>query len=243
MEKSLGVRFLDFDGKPFVPVGETLCDIASIDTSGISSFLKGIELVAMCDIDNLLCGPQGAAAVFGPQKGADKNTVKMLDEGLHHLADVIKKDLGKEILNLPGAGAAGGMGGGMVALAGAKLQTGIETVLDTVGFDRLARGADLIVSGEGKIDVQSLRGKVVAGVARHARQLGIPLVAVVGDIGDNIDPIYDMGVSAVFSINRVAVDFKTAKTRCKSDLALTVDNLIRFITVMNDSKFDVPACL
>ena len=124
--------------------------------------------------------------------------------------------------------AAGGMGGGMVALFGSTLQMGIETVLDTVGFDKLLEGADMVFSGEGKLDAQSLLGKVVIGVARRAKRAGVPLVAVVGDIGDNIEAAYDMGVSAVFSINRVAVPFREAKPRSKSDLALTMDNLMRF---------------
>ncbi len=227
---ALGIRFLDAAGNEFVPVGETLGHIASIDGSGLCPKLKNAELITMCDIDNPLCGPQGASAVFGPQKGADAATVDMLDRNLAHLSEVIKKDLGKDVLTLPGAGAAGGMGAGMVAFFGSKLQMGIETVLDTVSFDKLAEGADLIVSGEGRIDSQSLRGKVVAGVAGHAKRMGVPLVAVVGDIGDNIEPVYSMGVTAVFSINQVAVDFSISKTRTRSDLAKTMDNLTRFLT-------------
>lgn len=127
------------------------------------------------------------------------------------------------------------MGGGMVAFFGSTLQMGIETVLDTVGFDKLLEGADMVFSGEGKLDAQSLLGKVVIGVARRAKRAGVPLVAVVGDIGDNIEAAYDMGVSAVFSINRVAVPFREAKPRSKSDLALTMDNLMRFCRRMAGS--------
>jgi glycerate kinase len=158
--------------------------------------------------------------------------VARLDDGLRHLADLARCDLGADILDLPGAGAAGGMGGGMVAFLGSRLEMGIETVLDTVGFDDLAAGADLVLSGEGKIDGQSLRGKVVIGVARRTRKLNVPLVAIVGDIGDNIDGAYDEGVTAIFSINRVAVPFSEAKLRAQSDLALTIDNLFRFIKGM-----------
>ena len=158
--------------------------------------------------------------------------VVRLDDGLHHLADLARRDLGADILDLPGAGAAGGMGGGMVAFLGSRLEMGIETVLNTVGFDNLAAGADLVLSGEGKIDGQSLRGKVVIGVARRTRKLDVPLVAIVGDIGDNIVGAYDEGVTAIFSINRVAVPFSEAKLRAQSDLALTIDNLFRFIKGM-----------
>ncbi len=229
---ALGVRFYNQAGQSFIPVGGTLKDIARIDVSALSPALKGVELVTMCDIDNPLCGPNGASAVFGPQKGADPAMVQLLDDGLRHLAEVVKNDLGKDILDLPGAGAAGGMGGGMVAFFGSQLQMGIETVLDTVGFDSLLQDASLVFSGEGKIDSQSLRGKVVIGVARRTKKQGVPLIAIVGDIGDNIEAVYDQGVTGVFSINRVAVPYKEARLRSKSDLALTMDNLLRFIKEM-----------
>jgi len=231
---ALGVRFLDAEGKAFLPVGETLDRIVSIDASSLCSELKNAGLITMCDIDNPLCGPQGAAAVFGPQKGADEATVRLLDRNLAHLADVMKKDLGKDVRELPGAGAAGGMGAGMVAFFGSRLQMGIETVLDTVRFDELAEGADLIFTGEGKLDFQSLRGKVISGVAKRARKLNVPLIAVVGDIGDNIEPVYQLGVKAVFSINRVAVDFSAAKKRSRRDLADVMDNLMRFCSVFTE---------
>ena len=230
---ALGVRFLDAQGDPFLPVGGTLDRIDSIDIGGLNPALRNVELVTMCDIDNPLCGPQGASAVFGPQKGADEAMVKRLDGNLRHLADVVRRDLGVGIADLPGAGAAGGMGGGMVAFFGSTLQMGIETVLDTVGFDNRLKDADLVFSGEGKIDFQSLRGKVVIGVAHRTKKAGVPLIAVVGDIGDKIEGAYKEGVSAVFSINRVAVPFQEARLRCKEDLRLTMDNLMRFLSVFS----------
>lgn len=230
---ALGVRFADKDGKVFVPVGENLSQIAHIDTSGLLPELKNIEIITMCDIDNPLYGKNGAAYVFAPQKGADPAMVEYLDAQLKAGAEVIRRELGTDIAQLAGAGAAGGMGGGMVAFFGSRLQMGIETVLDTVGFDSLLQGADLVFTGEGKIDDQSLRGKVVIGVARRTKKVGVPLIAVVGDIGDHIEAAYSEGVSAVFSINRVAVDFSEAKKRSKSDMALTIDNLMRFIKSMN----------
>ncbi|MCI9405810.1 MAG: glycerate kinase [Oscillospiraceae bacterium] len=228
---ALGIRFFDEKGESFVPVGGTLDRIVSIDVSGLLPELAKTELITMCDIDNPLCGENGASAVFGPQKGADPQMVERLDRNLRHLAELVERDLGKRILDLPGSGAAGGMGGGMVAFFGSQLQMGIETVLNTVRFDELARDADLVFSGEGKIDTQSLRGKVVIGVARRTKKLGVPLVAVVGDIGDEIEGAYDEGVSAIFSINRVAVPFSQAKGRSKSDMALTIRNLMRWMQV------------
>ena len=230
---ALGIRFINAAGEAFIPTGGTLCDISSIDGSSLNPILNGVEIITMCDIDNPLCGPQGAAAVFGPQKGADEAMVKRLDANLAHMAEVIKRDLGKDVIDLAGAGAAGGMGAGMTAFLGSRLQMGIETVLDTVQFDSLLDGADIVFTGEGKIDSQSLRGKVVIGVARRTKKAGIPLIAIVGDIGDNTEAAYQEGVSAIFSINRVAVPFKEAKLRSKSDLSLTMDNLMRFITLLH----------
>jgi glycerate kinase len=244
---ALGAVFTDREGKSFIPVGATLKDISGIDLSGIRARLENTEIIAMCDIDNPLCGPNGAAAVFGPQKGADAETVKLLDEGLSHMAGVIRQntelggnkqsslqDIGANhrvpnILDLPGAGAAGGFGGGAAAFLGARLQMGIDTVLDVVSFDTLLSGADLVITGEGKIDQQSLRGKVVVGIARKAKKAGVPVVAVVGDIGDNVEEAYDIGVTAIFSINRMAIPFSQARTRSRQDLEAAMDNLARFM--------------
>ena len=222
-----GARFFDAEGNDFVPTGATLDKIAKIDVSAVRAMLGDVEITAMCDIDNPLYGPTGAAYVFSPQKGADPDTVKVLDDNLRACSEVVKKELGIDVSALPGAGAAGGMGAGMVAFFGATLKSGIDTVLDTVGFENIAADADFIFTGEGKIDSQSLRGKVVIGIAQRAKAIGVPVIAVVGDIGDNMDSAYDMGVGAIYSINRVAVDFSKAKTRSKSDLALTVDTVMR----------------
>lgn len=227
-----GVKFYNDRNEEFIPVGETLKDIVRIDTSALHPALKNIPIITMCDIDNPLCGPSGASAVFGPQKGADEACVQMLDAGLQHLAAIVKQDLNKEVLELPGAGAAGGMGGGMVAFFDSCLQMGIETVLNAVKFDELLENADLVLSGEGKIDQQSLRGKVVIGVARRTKKYGVPLLAVVGDIGDNVSEAYQEGISGIFSINRVAVPYKEARLRAKDDLYLTVDNIINFMQTL-----------
>lgn len=222
-----GALFYDADGNMFVPTGATLDKIEKIDVSALTKLLDGVKITAMCDIDNPLYGESGAAYVFAPQKGADAETVKLLDDNLRACADTVKHKLGADVAMLPGAGAAGGMGAGMVAFFGAELKSGIDTVLDTVGFEKIAADADVIFSGEGRIDNQSLRGKVVIGIAQRAKKIGVPVIAVVGDIGDNMDSAYDMGVGAIYSINRVAVDFSKAKMRSKSDLALTVDTVMR----------------
>lgn len=223
-----GVRFIDEDGKEFVPTGGTLGNVVKIDRSGLAKEFSGVEIVTMCDIDNPFSGVTGAAYIFGPQKGADEEMVRKLDAQMKRLADIIAKDCGMDVQAIPGSGAAGGMGGGMAAFFGSQLQMGIETVLDTVHFDDLVKDADLVLTGEGKIDGQSLRGKVVIGVARRAKAQSIPVIAIVGDIGDDIEGAYAEGVCGIFSTNRVAVEFKQAAKRCKSDMALTIDNFIRF---------------
>ncbi|MDR1030207.1 MAG: glycerate kinase [Treponema sp.] len=239
---ALGIRFLDAAGNLFVPVGGTLSRIVSIDTSGLLPELKGLEkgaITAMCDIDNPLYGENGAAFVFAPQKGADPSLVTLLDEQLRAGSAAIQRELHRDVSMLPGAGAAGGMGGGMVAFLGASLKMGIETVLDTVAFETLLKGADLVISGEGRFDAQSLRGKVLIGVARRAKQAGVPVIALVGDIGsagDRGDAVFALveaatvqGVSAMFSINTVAVSFDEAKKRCREDLRLTADNIVKLM--------------
>lgn len=225
---ALGVEFLDAEGKTFVPVGGTLRRIAHIRTAGLLPALRQVEVIAMCDIDNPLCGESGAAAVFAPQKGADAATVRMLDEGLAHLAAVIEMDLGRSLLALPGGGAAGGFGAGSVAFLGARLQMGIEAVLDLTDFDRLAADAYLVITGEGRLDSQSLRGKVVVGVARRARALGVPVVALVGSSETDIAAAYDAGVTAVFPINPAPTTLSEALAHARTHLAFTAENVLRF---------------
>ncbi len=175
---AMGVRFTDSSGREFVPLGETLDQIARIDLSGLPKALEDAELIAMCDVDNPLCGPSGAARVFAPQKGADPEQAERLDRRLAAGAAAIRRELGRDVEQMPGAGAAGGLGGGAAAFLGAVLRPGIETVLDLAGFDEKLRGADLVLTGEGRLDRQSLRGKVVAGVARRCMQAGVPAVAM-----------------------------------------------------------------
>lgn len=227
-----GVSFLDKEGNSFIPVGGTLDKIDKIDISTMDESVRSLPITAMCDIDNPFYGPTGAAAIFGPQKGADEKMVELLDGKMKHLASIIEAQLGNVLQEIPGSGAAGGMGGGMKAFFGARMQMGIDAVLEITGFEDLAAGADMIFTGEGKIDSQSLRGKVVIGVARKARKMGIPVIAVVGDIGDDIDAAYDEGVTGIFSINRVAVPYKEARLRAKSDMKLTMDNILRFMKSM-----------
>ena len=227
MAAALGVKFFGQDGKTFIPAGGTIEQVARMDVSACLSQIAGVEIVGMCDVNNPLCGESGASAVFGPQKGATPEDVAELDRNLAHLARLMKETRGIEVQDIPGAGAAGGLGAGLVGFLDSRLQKGIDIVLDTVHFEQLLQGADVVFTGEGKIDSQSLRGKVVAGVAARAQQSGVPVVAVVGDIGDGVEPIFENGVNAIVSINSVAVPFEKARLRSKRDLAITFENILR----------------
>ena len=228
LASACGISFYNAKGEKFTPLGESMDEVVRIDTSTMDEELKKIEIVTMCDIDNPFYGPEGAPAIYGPQKGADEEMVKVLDQKMRVLSEVMKRDCGVDVQSIPGSGAAGGMGGGMAAYFKSKLQMGIETVLETVHFDDLLEGTDFVYTGEGKIDGQSLRGKVVIGVARKAKAKGVKVIAIVGDIGDDIENAYKEGVTGIFSTNRVAVPYKEARPRAKSDLRLTVDNLLRY---------------
>ena len=226
---AIGVRFLNEAGACFVPVGGTLKDVVRIDMADAAERLKGVEIVTMCDIDNPMYGLHGAAYVFGPQKGADPAMVKFLDDGLRHLGEIIKRDLGRDLTGVPGGGAAGAMGVGMVAFFGSSLQMGIETVLDTVDFDGIVAGADAVFTGEGKIDSQSLRGKVVIGVARRAKKQNVPVIAVVGGADLDVDDAYDEGVKAIFTINRLPQDLSISSAFSDVNLGFAMDNILRMM--------------
>lgn len=226
---ALGAKFTRADGAAFIPTGGTLGEIAALDVSPVAQALQGMELTAMCDIDNPLYGEAGAAAVFAPQKGADAAMVARLDAGLRHLGQVAARCLGRDFSHLPGAGAAGGLGFGMAAFCGAQLRMGIDAVLDAVGFDSLLPGTDVVFTGEGKIDSQSARGKVVSGVAARCRKAGVPVVAVVGQIGQGFEEMYQQGLTAVFSVNRAAQPFAESRFHAGENLALTMENIARLL--------------
>ena len=228
---ALGVRFYDADGQSFVPVGDTLGRIARIDTAEAEALLRSVEITVMCDVTNPLYGPTGAAYVFAPQKGADAEKVKSLDAGLRHFGDVIRSQLGIDVSMMPGAGAAGGMGAGCVALLGGTIQSGIDAVLDVTGFDRQLEGADLVITGEGRIDSQSADGKVISGVARRTKAKGVPLIAIAGGIADSAGAVYDIGVSAMFSTDRAALPVDMLGARSPGDYEATLSDIMSLIAI------------
>lgn len=233
---ALGVRFLDENGEPYIPTGGTLDRLRAVDVSGLDPAVAALPFTTMCDIDNPMCGPNGASAVFGPQKGADPATVAKLDANLRHLAEVIRRDLGCDVLNISGGGAAGGFGAGAVAFFGSQLRMGIEAVLDLTGFDGQAADADLVITGEGRLDSQSLRGKVVIGVARRAKRASVPVAALVGASETQIEGAYAEGVAGVFPINPAPKTFDEVKGECRENLRFTARNLLHFVAALEHGK-------
>lgn len=234
---ALGVDFYDENGNTFVPVGGTLDKIKRIDITRCREFLKDVKITAMCDIDNPMHGERGSAYVFSPQKGADEEMVRFLDGQLKSLDRAIQDNLGLSVADVPGSGAAGAFGAGMLAFFGAELKSGIETVLDIVEFDRMLEGCDLVFTGEGKLDSQSLDGKVICGVAKRSKAHNVPVVVIAGTVDENVEEsreFEDIGVSAVFSINRKAQAFEESKYHSKENYRYTMNNILRLLKIKGE---------
>jgi len=198
--QALGVRLLDRQGQSLGPGGAALAMLASLDVTALHPRLAEVEVVIAADVDNPLCGPQGASQIFGPQKGASPEQVRQLDAALAHFATVTAATLGRDVREQPGAGAAGGVGFAALAFLQATFRPGIEVVAELVGLDDALIDADLAVTGEGRLDGQTLRGKTPAGVLRLARRHGVPVVAVAGSLGEGYDALYEQGLAAAFSL-------------------------------------------
>ncbi len=230
MAAALGARFLDEAGQPVDPVGGQLERIVRIDLSGLDPRLADTSVVVVCDVDNPLCGPRGAAQVYGPQKGADPEAVARLDAGLAHLAAVIERDLQRRVLELPGAGAAGGLGAGLHAFLGGELRRGTEVVFDLVGLAQQLTGADLVITGEGRIDDQTRMGKAPAAVAELARAHGLPCLGLAGSVGQGIGELHDIGLDAVLSICPGPVTLDQAMADAAALVEQATEQLIRVFT-------------
>ncbi len=231
MAEALGVVFLDEDGEKFSPSGGDLGRLARIDISGKDKRLADTEIIIACDVSNPLCGKEGASFVYGPQKGADEDAVKRLDNNLGHLAEVVKRDLGLDLADIPGAGAAGGLGYGLIAFAGARAESGIRTILDAVNFDQHLAGADLVISGEGRIDGQSIYGKVPVGIAERAAEHNIPVLVIVGDIGKGASEVYKYGIDGIMSSVNRAMPLSEAMKNSSSLLEDAAERVMRIIRI------------
>ena len=199
MARALGARFLDARGRDLREGGGSLDQLARIDMSGIDPRLKTVKICVACDVDNPLYGAEGAAQVYGPQKGATQSMIKKLDAGLERLADIIKKDLNLDVATLPGAGAAGGLGAGLVAFLNGRMSSGVDLVIRAVDLEKKLAGCQLVITGEGRMDGQTIFGKAPAGVARIAGKLGIPVIAICGSLGPDAGQVRAIGIQACFS--------------------------------------------
>ena len=231
MAQALGAKLLDEKGEEIGFGGGELRRLERIDLSGLAPRVASVEVEVACDVTNPLTGPEGAARIYGPQKGATPEMVEALERNLAHLAHVIANDLGKDVGDLPGAGAAGGLGAGLVAFLGAKLRPGVEIVIEASGLRKKMKGCDLVITGEGRLDEQSAFGKTIDGVAGVAKGLGIPVVAIAGSLGKGCEKVLGRGVSAYFSTVPGPGSLQEALTEAAEFLERTAEQVMRLAQV------------
>lgn len=231
MLQALGVKLLDKEGLEIGFGGGELGRLNSIDLSTLDERIKYCSIVAACDVDNPLCGPRGASFIFGPQKGADENMARMLDKYLFHYANIIERDLGVHIKDVPGAGAAGGLGGGLMAFLGAKLKPGVDIVIDATKLDEKLESADLAITGEGMIDYQTQFGKTPYGVAKIAKKYNVPVIAIAGGIGRDAEALYDKGFHSIFSLVDKPMSLEQAIEGSEQLLESAAERIARLINI------------
>ena len=226
MARALGAKFLNKKGEELNEGGGSLNELNNIDLSNFDDRLSRCEVVVACDVSNPLTGPNGASMVYGGQKGGSHEDLLKLDKNLAHLAAIIKSELQIDIAETPGAGAAGGIGAALMAFMKGRLVNGIELVLETLKMEEYIKSADLVITGEGKIDGQTLHGKTIAGIAKMAKKYRVPVVVITGKIGEDIEPIYDMGVCGVYSIVNEPMDLHQAITEAPKLIQNSVKNIM-----------------
>lgn len=225
--QALGVRLLDGNGNDLKHGGAALADLATIDISTMDPALKNVAITAACDVTNPLTGPTGASAVFGPQKGASQADVATLDAALAHFAQVIESRLGVAVNDVPGAGAAGGIGAALKGFLDAEFRPGIAIVIEQSGLDAAAQWADVVFTGEGSVDFQTKFGKTPAGVAETAKRHGKPVIAVAGHIGTGIDELHEVGIDAVFGIAPGAASLSELLADAAANVTRTTEQIVR----------------
>ncbi|WP_426508052.1 glycerate kinase [Serratia proteamaculans] len=225
MMQALGARLLDDQQQPLPPGGAALARLAQIDLSAVDPRLQQVSVTAACDVDNPLCGPHGASAVFGPQKGATPEMVTQLDSALNHFGRLLQQATGREVLNAPGAGAAGGMGAALLGMLNARLRPGIEIVIETLRLEEALHDADLVITGEGRLDSQSIHGKTPIGVARVAKRYGLPVIGIAGSLSKDYQVVHQHGIDAAFSVLDRVVTLEEALTDAADNLEVTARNV------------------
>ena len=231
MLQALGLRLLDKNGQSIGFGGTALSNLAEIQLADLDPRLQHVQIEVACDVNNPLCGERGASAIFGPQKGATPEMVKELDAALAHFAEIAERDCGKKIQDQPGAGAAGGMGGGLLLLPNVQLKAGVQIVLDNLKLAEQVKEADLVITGEGRMDAQSILGKTPIGVARTAKQFNKPVIAIVGCLREDYDVVYEHGIDAVFPIIRSLGDLPTILKQGEQNLVSTAQNVARLLSL------------
>lgn len=236
MAEALGAKFLDASGEPIKRGGGGLADLVSIDVSGMNPLLKNARIRIASDVTNPLVGETGSAAVFGPQKGATPEMVKKLDANLAHYAEVLRTTLGVDLADYPGAGAAGGLGAGLLAFTNAKMEKGVEIVVQMTKLKERAKDADFVFTGEGGIDFQTQYGKTPMGTAQAAHSVSdhVTVIALAGNVGKGIDQLYDLGIDVVMGILPGVEDLPTAVAHAKYNLTNTAENVARLIKRMQN---------
>lgn len=229
--QALGIRFLDKAGEEVGFGGQALSRVSSIDTKGLDPRIQECSITVICDVSNPLTGPAGATYTFGPQKGADAKKLEILEAGMKNYATVLAKHVGFDIENTAGAGAAGGLGAALLGFFGATLKSGIDTVLDFVQFDRLLEGADLVITGEGRIDGQSIFGKVPVGVAKRSKEKNVPVAAIVGSMGPDAQKVYMYGIDSIIPAVNGVMPLEEALSRSEELIRDAADRLFRLLKV------------
>lgn len=229
--QALGGRLLDENGDDLSYGGGALAKLHTIDLSNLDERLKYVSVEVACDVNNPLCGKEGASYVFGPQKGATREMIEILDQNLSHYAEVIKEQLGKDVISKAGAGAAGGLGAGLMAFLDVKLKSGIEMVIEYANLEEKVRDADMVWTGEGSIDFQTQYGKTPLGVAMIAKKYNKPVIALAGRVGNDIDVLYDKGIDAIFGIMRGVTSIEEALVKGPENVEKTSENIIRLLNI------------
>lgn len=229
MLQALGVQLLDSEGKQIGYGGAELARLAKIDVSGLDARLANCQFEIACDVTNPLTGERGASAIFGPQKGATPEMVKQLDSALKHFANVIERDLGIAVAEIPGTGAAGGLGAAFAGFLHGSLKSGIKIIVELLALDKKVADADLVITGEGRIDHQSINGKVPVGVAAVAKKYHVPVIGIAGSLGKDIEVVHDYGIDAVFSILNKVCTFPEAMQDAEQNLEITARNVAEVI--------------
>jgi len=231
LAQALGAHLLDGEGKELPPGGAALERLEKIVASGVDPRLANVTIFIASDVSNPLCGPDGASAVYGPQKGATPEMVERLDRALAHYAEVIKRDLGVQIVDIAGAGAAGGLGAGLIAFCRAEMRAGISVVLDALGFDDYLDYADLVITGEGKIDSQTAFGKALTGVGRMAKRHGVPVVALAGAVGEEAEKLQEFGLTAALGITPGPMPEEQSMAQAADLLQAATERALRLILI------------